>query len=121
MIDQANIGIEFTDYDKFLSEIDRIITDDEYRKRKEHIVKNSVLDEKTFCLNINKLLANNITDFSFKDIVRFDTSRFRNEYIERFDFPKDLLKYLCTKDTLYLIKHFPLMFLKKYILRGGRI
>lgn len=106
LINQSQLGIEFDDYDDYIREIDLLLSDEAYRTEKEKKIKNSVIDEETFKRNLEYIIKEQRTEFSFDSIKRFDTSEFRNEYKKRFT-NQTLYKLVATKNNVHLIKYFP--------------
>lgn len=111
LIDQDKLGIEFDDYRNFLNEIDKLLSDEEYRKIQEEKVKNAVISEKDFAYNINLIIKERRTEYAFKKINRFDTTNFREEYRKRYKY-STLCKSIARKGNICLLKYFP----KEYLL-----
>lgn len=117
LFNQDKLGIEFDEYESFIEGIDRILSDSEYRSQKEAMVYDSVLNEDAFNRNVRNLIIHNATEFSFGDIPKLDTTKFRSEYLVRFRYPEDLVKILCSNKSAFLARYFPLLFMRKILKR----
>lgn len=96
LLNQEKLGIEFDNYKDYLDEINKLLSNEDYRKKKEISVYNSVMTETDFNLNLELLIKEHKTKYSFDDIPRFDTSKFRSEYKNRYSkklYIKPLLAY----------------------------
>ena len=110
LINQHQLGIEFEDYDEYISEIHRLLSNDIYRAEKEVMVSSSVLREEDFARNLKLLIEENRTEYYFKDIERFDTTEFRSEYKKRYT-NEQLYKTIAKKSNVRLIRFFPKEFI----------
>ena len=110
LINQHQLGIEFEDYDEYISEIHRLLSNDVYRAEKEDRVSSSVLREEDFARNLKLLIEENTTEYYFKDIERFDTTEFRSEYKKRYT-KEQLCKTIAKKSNLRLMRFFPKEFI----------
>ena len=110
---QSDLGIEFDSYEELIDEIKKSLSDLEYRHRKELALQTSVMSEKEFRENLKKLVEHHITDYSFGELVPIDTSRFRKEYLERFDYFQDIVKEIALIRNGDLVFNFPKEFLVK--------
>ena len=117
LFNQDKLGIEFDNYESFIEEVDEILTNSEYKEKKEELVYGSILNEDTFNRNVKNLIINNETEFSFVDIPYLDTAKFRSEYLVRFRYPEDLVKLLCSNKSAFLARYFPLLFMRKILKR----
>lgn len=112
LFDQANLGIEFDTYEEATEEIKKLLFDDQYRKNKEDKLKNSVIDAEKFEENLRGLIELNKTSYAFEKIEPVDTHRFRSEYIERFDYYRDIVKAIAKRKNISLTRHYPVMFIQ---------
>lgn len=117
LFNQEKLGIEFDEYESFIEEIDRILSDSEYRSQKEAMVYDSILNEDAFNSNVRNLIIHNETEYYFGDIPKLDTTKFRSEYLSRFRYPEDLVKLLCSNKSAFLARYFPLLFMRKILKR----
>lgn len=109
LFNQSKLGIEFDNYQDYISEIHKLLSDDNYRKNKEELVDNSVLNELRFARNLKSLIEEQRTEFQFKEIKKFDTSEFRKEYKRRFK-KKTIYKIIGQKGNVLIAKYFPIEF-----------
>ena len=67
--------------------MDRLLSEPEYLKEREALLAGSVITEDRFVRNVFSTIENHKTDYnhSFEHI---DTSKFRSEFYDRFDFDK---------------------------------
>ena len=103
---QENLGIEYENYDDYLAEIHKLLSDDEYRNQKEKGLIGSVMTEECFVRNLRLLIEEHRTEYLFEEITRFDTKEFRNEYKTRYTCDK-LYKAVANKSNIKLIRYFP--------------
>lgn len=111
LVNQDKLGIEFEDYNDFINEIDLLLTDKQYRSRKEKMVSGSVMDEESFRENLRCLIEEQKTLFEFKYIEKYDTKKFRKEYARRYSY-SEICKTIATRKNLVLSIYFP----KEYLL-----
>lgn len=123
LINQSQLDIEFSTYDEITKEIDLLLTDNVYRKNKEEKMKMAVVSKETALENYRKLIETQTSPCPVI-VESFDTSTFRQEYIDRLNYNN--LKEICIAKPINksLICHFPILFLKgefkKMIRKCGR-
>lgn len=110
LFNQEKLGIEYDDYDEFINEIHRLLSDDIYRAKKEDMLINSVMTEDDFARNLNLLIEEKRTEYSFNNIEKFDTTEFRNEYKKRYT-NEQLYKTIAKKSNIRLMRFFPKEFI----------
>lgn len=113
LINQKNLGIEYDNFNDFIAEIHRLLSDDEYRKTRESILKDSVMTEEDFARNLKMVIEQHRTEYSFENIRRFDTTKFRTEYKKRYTV-KCLYQNIVKKDNIKLFRYFP----KEFMMEG---
>lgn len=106
LINQEQLGIEFENYDEYIHEIHKLLSNDNYRSKKEDMVISSVMTEDDFARNLKLLIYENRTEYSFDKIERFDTTEFRNEYKKRYT-KEQLYKAIAKKSNIRLMRFFP--------------
>lgn len=112
LIGQSKLGIEFTDINELYKEINRLMTDDQYIKEKKELIKQSVISPGIFDEEIRKLVSGGDSDRFKAEYNLFDTTIFRQIYIERLK-SGDLNKMLVQKNSIKAaIRYFPIRFLK---------
>lgn len=117
---QKELGIEFEGYDDFIAEIKRVLKDVDYRKAKELRMRGSVISDESFKKNLFTLIEEGKTEYCFGELDPVNTKRFRKEYLERFDYWRNMANVIITRKNRMLIKNFPDLFLKKAIYRLTR-
>lgn len=113
LINQEKLEIEYEHFDDFIAEIHKLLSDDDYRNKKESTLKGSVMTEEDFVRNLKMLIEQRKTEFTFGDIKRFNTTEFRKEYKNRYKL-NCLYQDIVKKDNIKLIQYFP----KEFVLKG---
>jgi hypothetical protein len=113
LFNQKKLGIEFEKYEEFVLEIKKVISDTEYRKKKELEIYDSVINDETFQRNLRLLIESGTTEFEYEELPPINTERFRKEYLERFDEWEDMKCVIAKKINKSLFKYFPLIFFRK--------
>lgn len=114
LIDQKNINIEFNSEDKLYVELDKLLNDEEYRKKRSDLMKKSVISRDVFESEVKKLVEGMDCD-SFKvKYEHIETKEFQNLYLDRFS-KTDIDSLTVRRNTVKAaMMHYPLEFL-----RGG--
>lgn len=110
LLHQAECNIEYDSYDDLITDIDKLIDDDEYRKTREALLDGSVITEERFKNNVKGVIENHKTDYEH-EFIDMDTSLFRQEYYDRFNYDEQMLA-MVRKINLSLWAEFPLLFVK---------
>lgn len=100
---QSEMGIEFDSFIEFVNEIDKVITDEKYRKFKEAKIKNAVMNELTYQRNIDSIIRDCKSEFNLEIPREIDTTQFRKEYVTRFDYNKDVISVIANNKNISLI------------------
>lgn len=116
LINQDSLGIEFENYDEYISEIDKLLLDEVYRHEKEILLRNSVYDEKMFADELELIIKEHKSKTKFEKINEYDTSKFRREYKNRYN-KNRLYESIANKNNICLIKYFPKEFAIRCILK----
>lgn len=109
LINQESLGIEFVNYDEYINEIDRLISDETYRHDKERVLRDSVYDEDKFASELNLIITEHKPKDSFDIIEKYDTTEFRHEYKRRYR-RENLYKCMACKANVVLLRYFPIEF-----------
>lgn len=117
LLDQEKRGIEFDSYKEITAEIDKLLSDKEYRRKKERNMIGSVLTEEQFRENLIRLIEFGETEFLLTNIEQMDTEEFRNEYISRLNVEEMLCQSIAKKLNRNLIMEFPKVFTQKILRR----
>lgn len=110
LINQELLGIEFENYDEYITEIDKLLLDEAYRHDKERFLRASVYDEDMFASELNLIITERRSKASFDSIEKYDTTKFRSEYRRRYKKEK-LYKTIASKSNVPLIRCFPIEFM----------
>ena len=113
---QSELDIEVDTYDDAIVEIDKLLTDEKYRKKKESNLRKSIFTKEQAAELYKDLIDNHHSEYQV-NIEKIDTSKFRSEYIERLDYKQ--LKIMCIAKTTNraLLMNYPLEFIKKAVKR----
>ena len=83
LLNEDELGIAFTDKEKYVKELERLITDADYRKLKGEQARRCVITEEQFTENLQKIMLHGESNFGLKfDKVNQDA--FRYTYFYRF-------------------------------------
>lgn len=89
LLHQDKCLIEYNSADELMKDVDRLLDDEEYRHQREKLLEGSVITEERFVNNIRSVIEENKTDYSH-EFLRLDTTEFRKEYYERFEYEKHM-------------------------------
>lgn len=108
LIDQAERKVEYASYQDLIADVDKLLVDEEYRKRREALLDGAVMTEQTFMDNLNRAIREHKTEFThhFEEI---DTSKFQREYYRRFNLENSLM-HIVSKKNLLLLNDCPWMY-----------
>lgn len=109
---QKELGIEFDTYDDVIAEIDKLLSDEEYRNIKESKLKIAVVTQEEAKKNFRQLIETQVSPLPVT-IEKFDTSEFRKKYIDRLDYELIEEQSIAKKVNYSLIKVFPWVFLRR--------
>lgn len=81
LIDEDKLGIGFDSIGEVEAEMDRLLTDEPYRRKKESVLSDHVISEDAFAEEVSRLIGQEEMTFSIKwhDV---ETSHFRKLYLE---------------------------------------
>lgn len=118
LLHQSECQIEYSTYDELIEDVDRLLTDDNYRRTREKLLDGSVITEDRFKKNIYGVIENHETDYEheYKEI---DTSTFREEYYERFNYDEEMLD-MVKAINISLLSDFPQIFIKGLFIKSAR-
>lgn len=83
LLNEDELGIAFTDKEKFVKELERLITDADYRKMKGEQARHHVITEEQFTENLQKIMLHGESNFPLK-FDRVNQDAFRYTYFYRF-------------------------------------
>lgn len=107
--EQGKLGIEFETYEEWIGEMDKLLSDEEYRKRKESVLATTVFSQKQ-AIELRKRILETHTSGIELTFEEFDTTKFRQEYIDRLDYRTVRNSAIARKQNICLISHFPHVF-----------
>lgn len=121
LINQDKLGIEYNSLDELVKDVNRLLSDDDYRKKRELLLEGCVISESAF---EDELL--NIVEYSYSkynsDLLPIDTTQFRKEFAERFDLNSFKTK-IANRSNVALLREYGEAYYDKIregILRGLR-
>lgn len=109
---QKELDIEFDTYEEVLEEIDRLLTDDEYRQKKESKLSLAVVSKEDVQKDYKQIIETQVSPVSVIE-EEFDTTQFQREYIDRLDFRKIQELSIGKKINYPLMPYFPGVFLRR--------
>ena len=101
LLHQKELGLEFDTYLEVIEEIDKLITNDEYRNQKESKLKIAVVSFEEEKHDQAQMIEKQISPQPVF-IKECDTKQFRQEYIERLDFSRLIMDVLFHTKSLSL-------------------
>ena len=111
---QSELNIEFDTYEEATKEIDRLLSDEAYRKKKENVLSKTVFTKDQAAVLYRNMIDNHYTEYKV-NIERIDTSKFQSEYIERLNFKKLKTNSIAKRTNKAILLDFPLEFIRKAI------
>lgn len=109
LLNQEECNIEYNNYDDLIEDVDRLLCDDDYRRRREKKLDGSVITEERFVNNIRGVIENSNTDYKH-EFIKLDTKEFRKEYFNRFDYNSNMV-CMVNRLNIPLFKYFPGVFI----------
>lgn len=113
---QEKLNIEFDNYDEMLLEIDRLLCNTEYRKKKEAGLSLANFTQKQAADLYHEMFEDHHSPFKV-EIEDVDTKQFRSEYIERMNYSNIRRNAIAKKINKTLICCFPDAFIDRLIRR----
>lgn len=113
LFNQENLRVEFDTPDQLLEEADRLLSDPAYRESREEELVGSVITKERFTEQLKQLVETQTTQFAV-EAPFVDTSRFRQEYLERFTWKSGVCRPFGQKQNLSLAGEYPLEWLRGY-------
>ena len=84
LLNQETAKIEYDSYDKLVEDVDKLLDDDEYRAKREELLKGTVVSEVQFAENLKMLIETQSTNFHYQYTI-FNTKKFQEEFLNRFN------------------------------------
>lgn len=109
LLGNENLNFEFDDFDSLKVGLDKFLCDVDFVRQQEKCFKESVIEEKVFHEQLEKICKYNSNDFAI-DFYDIYTDRFREEYLKRTTYGDVCIK-LCGRKNNSVFKYLP----KEYI------
>lgn len=111
LLNQKQLNIEFNNVDEMFVEIEKLLNDSSYVKKRENEMVNAVISEESFNIKVAKIFSDDKPNISYSYI---DTTSFRQWYLDTLT-KQDVERALIRKNAVGVgIKYYPGRFL-----RGG--
>lgn len=113
LLNQRACRIEYTTFEELVSDVDDLLSDEEYRKSREELLIDSVITEERFKKNVRSVIEEHKSDYNH-EYLEIDTKPFRDEYYKRFDYNTQMeamVKYI----NLSLFSSFPMTFISGFL------
>lgn len=112
LMHQEELEIEFESYDEVIDEIDRVLSDEEYRKKKEQNLHRAVVTKEQAARYYRQMIEERTSPLPVT-VRKYDTTQFRNEYLNRLDYRK-IQELSIPKIINYpLLPAYPLVFVRR--------
>lgn len=115
LLHQEECNVEYENLDELIDDVERLLQDDFYRKSREKLLDGSVITEDRFKNNIKSVIENHTTDYQH-EYIEIDTSEFRKEYYERFNYNNQMLN-MVKLINITLFNEFPNFFWKGFFVK----
>lgn len=107
LIDQKRRRIEYLSYEELITDVDKLLTDSIYLRNREILLKGSVVSEEDFIEDVRSTIEERKTR-NIHSLAKIDTSKFREEYLTRFEMDAVFDKVSRIKNKA-LFPYFPIM------------
>lgn len=114
LFNQSNIGIEYDTMEELLIDVDKLLTDPAYLSMREARLADCAISENKFKEELKKLIETESTSYDIS-MEYIDTSKFREEYDERFDYKEKIRSSIANRINLSLATEFPKLFIETYL------
>lgn len=120
LINQEKIGIEYTNIDELLKDVDKLLEDDNYRHDREKKLIGSVISENDFKEAVQDIILKNSTkyDISYKE---YNNEIFLKGYVKRANYNNIAFSSIATFSNRILLKDFPEIFVKKFFYKLPKV
>ncbi len=109
LLNHTKLNLEFSNKEDLISEVDKLLCDENYRRQQEYKVKKSVIDEKEFKQELSNLLKLGETKYRY-NLNDIDTEGFCKQYIHRFTWT-DLSESIINRQHKALWWKYPKLFI----------
>ena len=87
LYEQEKRRVEYDTYEELTRDVDRLLEDEAYLHEREALLEGSVVSEEQFIKDMKSAIETHTVTYHHTD-YRIDTTKFRKEFYERFDFQK---------------------------------
>ena len=84
LLDQDSRKIEYESFEELIQDVDKLLSDRDYLEAREELLKGSTISEERFIKNVRSTIEEHRTDYEHR-WEQLDTSKFKQEYLDRFD------------------------------------
>ena len=109
LLHQKECQIEYSSYEDLISDVDRLLDDNDYRHEREELLDGSVITEERFVNNVRGVIEKNETDYTHT-FLKLDTTEFRKEYYKRFNYDQNMMGVV-NRLNLSMFWYFPSTFI----------
>ncbi|MDD3184585.1 MAG: hypothetical protein PHD70_13240 [Anaerostipes sp.] len=120
LINQKQLKIEYDTALDLIKDAKELLQNNSYLKQRENLLIGSVVTFENFSKNLKQLLQEQKTEYN-AEFIQVDTSKFRSECLERFNFEKTVIEAMVKKKNIMLFKEFPIVFVKGLIYKINNI
>lgn len=113
LIDQEKRKIEYRTPDALINDVNRLLKDPQYLKKREELLIGSVIDKEEFMNNLDDILKTNKTKYPI-EYVPIATNIMKQEYMERFNIG-EYYRGLARKPNFSLFHEYKKEFIRKMI------
>lgn len=113
LIDEDKTGVFFETKEQLLAEIDKVFQDEMYHSAKKELIRNTVIREDDFKLQLNRLVQNGTSGFEFTDLQEIEIEKNCAEYRDRFC-KANIEDAIAKKRNKHLMQYFPHVFLSRF-------
>jgi len=93
LINQREAKIDYDTFNDLTSDVDRLLTDEDYLRQREKLLVGKILTEELFAKNLHSAIENHVTDYCH-EFIELDTSDFQSEFYNRFNLTKSKRKLI---------------------------
>lgn len=111
LINEDEVGTTYDTVDDLIAGVERLLTDTEYKKNKEELLKKSLISEEEFAIEIEQIVTQQSTNYEITKL-ELDLQKFQDTYKERFN-QNHVEGAIAGKSNKNLIFEFPMVFFNK--------
>lgn len=112
LINQKNLNCLFDSTEALYLEIDELLSNKDYARRRGTLMRKSVVSSNSFIEMVNELLSGNYTELFLKEYSHVDTNSYKAIYLARF-FTSDIAMMAARKSIESVaLRYFPLIYIR---------